>query len=100
LLHGIHEADHEALDRLSPTGLFSFCGSEATGRLSSRNASFVEAGLEVPPKCGVMFQELVDQIVVLLQRCQLERRHSADCDDNGLLMTKAGVPAEMGFGFT
>ena len=39
--------------------------SEATGRLCGRNISLAQAGFEVAPEFRVVFEEPVDQVVLL-----------------------------------
>jgi hypothetical protein len=48
------------------------CRSKPTGRFGSGNTWLAQAGLEVPPELRIMLKESVDQVVLLLQGCQLK----------------------------
>ena len=59
------------------------------------DAPLFEPLLVQPDKRGVVLEEAVDQVVVITQRNELERRCTVDGDDDGFLMAKPSVAAQM-----
>ena len=64
------------------------------------DAAALEAAFEVGAKFGIVLQQPVDEVVVLLQRGQLERGDSLDRDDDGFAVAQTAVIALAGLGLT
>ena len=74
--------------------------SEPSSRLLDADAPLFEPLLERPDKRGVVLEEAVDQVVVVTQRNELERRCTVDGDDDRFLMAKPSVAAQMRLGLS
>jgi hypothetical protein len=60
--------------------------SQAPRRLFGRDRPFPETPLEQQTKLGVVFEELVNQIVLLFKRRQLKCRHPVHGHDDRFIM--------------
>jgi len=64
------------------------------------DSSPTESLLQQVAEPWVLIDELLDQVVVLFQRNQLERRSAIDGDYHRLAMTEMSIAAQFSLGFT
>ena len=64
------------------------------------DGAFAKSLFEKLLKARIVFQELVDQVVVLFQRGQLKRWHTLDRHNDWFAVAEATVIAEPRLGFT
>ena len=73
--------------------------SQAVQRFLRRHGTLLRPGFQQGAELRMFREQLVDQIVFLFQRRQLEGRHAVDGDDDRLLLAQAAVMAQPALGF-
>src|SRR5262249_31913738 len=74
--------------------------SQAPCGFLARQVPLAQPGLQQLLEGGVVFEQLVDQVVVLCQRDQLEGGDAVDRDDDRFLVAEPPVVAQAGLGLT
>jgi hypothetical protein len=73
---------------------------EPTRGLSRRDAPLAQSPLQQPTESWVVLDQPIDQVVVFLQRHELERGSSVDSHHNRFVMAATSVLTQVRFSFT
>ena len=74
--------------------------SQSFQRLFGRDAPLSEPGLQRLPKRGVIFEQAVDEVVILFEGNKLKGRDTVDRDNDRFLVAQAAVLAQVGLCLT